>query len=230
MALVARNQDGLRQAAKPLGDQGFVFAGDLLSAEIRRAAVEATLDRFGRVDVLVNCAGVGLYADTAEVPMEQARELFELNFFVPLEMARLCAPAMRRQGSGTIVNIGSIAGQFTLPWLTLYSASKSALAAMTDGLRMELRRDGIHAMTVHPAYVDTDFQSHAIAGAPPAAMRRSKPMLVSAEECAEAIVRGVERKASTVAVPSRAWMTVAAARVFPGLVERRLERMYRSGK
>ena len=78
--------------------------------------------------------------------MDETRRMWELNFFAALGMAQLAVPHMRAQHGGMIVNLGSIAGKFTLPWLPLYSASKSALGSWTESLRMELGRDGIHAM------------------------------------------------------------------------------------
>ena len=81
--------------------------------------------------------------------------MWELNFFALLGMTQLVVPHMRERRSGTIVNVGSIGGKMTLPWLTLYSASKYAVGSLTEGMRMELRRDGVHAMLVCPGYVQT---------------------------------------------------------------------------
>ena len=89
----------------------------------------------------------------------------------------------------------------------------------------ELRRDGVHAMSVCPGYVNTQFQAHVLAGEPPASLRRSRPLSVTAENCAEAIARGVERDADTVVTPWTGWFFVAAAQIAPALVERRLEAM-----
>ncbi|MCX6619507.1 MAG: SDR family NAD(P)-dependent oxidoreductase [Acidobacteria bacterium] len=149
-----------------------VAAGDITDAGFRAELVERTLERFGRIDVLVNNAGAGLYAPTWKVEESQARRLFELNFFAPLGLIGLVAPHMRRRQSGMIVNVSSIAGKVTLPWFTLYSASKYAVCSLTDGLRMELKRDGIHAMMVCPGYVLTDFQKNVHAGSPPEAISR----------------------------------------------------------
>jgi hypothetical protein len=143
-------------------------------------------------------------------------------------MVQLVVPHMRPQKRGCIVNVGSIAGKITLPWFTLYSASKYALGSLTDGLRMELKRDGIHAITVCPGYVRTDFQAHVLAGRPPEAMRERRPLAITAERCAEAIARGVERNARTVVVPLSGWMLVLVERLFPFLVDARLERMQES--
>jgi short-subunit dehydrogenase len=157
--------------------------------------------------------------------MDEVRRMFELNLFAPLGMAQLVAPHMRAQHSGTIVNIGSIAGKVTLPWFTLYSASKYALGSWTDGLRMELRSHGIHCMTVCPGYVQTDFQKHVLAGQPPPKIQQGNQFKITAPQCAEAVVRGVERGARTVVTPATGWLFVMAERLLPSLVDSRLAAM-----
>jgi len=155
--------------------------------------------------------------------------MMELNFFAALEMTQLAAPSMRARRSGMVVNVGSIAGKVTLPWFTLYSASKFALGSFTDGLRMELRQDGIHAMTVCPGYVETDFQAHVLGGAPPTSIRKSRMFKITAAQCAEAIAKGIERDARQVVTPRAGWLLVVAERLFPEIVDRRLEKIYLSG-
>ncbi len=223
LAVTSRNAEALERAVP----EAFAVPGDLTAAADRRSIVERTLTRFGRIDILINNAGVGLYTPAWQASEEEARRLFELNFFAPLDLIRLAAPAMRRQGSGYIVNVASIAARLTLPWMTLYSSSKFALASLTDGLRMELLRDGIRAMTVCPGYVDTGFQRSAIAGAPPPGVVRARRMAITAEACAAAIVGGIERNARTIVAPRSVWLLVAAARMFPRLVDARMERMIR---
>jgi short-subunit dehydrogenase len=226
LALTARNAEKLKQVA---GGDGFSWAADLTEPDGSRTAVEKTLQHYGRIDVLVNSAGVGLYAPACDAPLSQAQALFDLNFFALLETVQQVVPIMRSQRSGTIVNISSIAGMLTLPWLTLYSASKHAVCSLTEGLRMELRPDGIHAMCVCPGYVSTGFQSHVLAGTPPVGLQRKRPLSITPAQCARAVVRGVERNARTVVTPSAGWLAVMAARFLPAIVERRLEQVYREG-
>ncbi len=223
LSLNARTESKLIEAG-PSGS--LTTAGDITSAAVRRRIVDATLDRFGRIDILVNNAGAGLYSPAWSAPEQEARALFELNLFAPLAMVQLAAPHMRRNCSGMIVNVGSIAGRMTLPWFTLYSVSKYALGSLTEGLRMELKRDGIHAMMVCPGYVDTRFQSHILGGNVPRTIAKSRRFTITSEQCAEAIVRGVERNARTVVAPRSGWLLIAAARMFPAFVEARLEAIY----
>jgi short-subunit dehydrogenase len=218
LSLTARSAERLRNVGGPAA---LITPGDLTDETVRRLAVESTLERFGAIDILINCAGAGLYLHSWTAPFEQVRGLMELNFFALLGMIQLVTPHMRGRKSGMIVNVGSIGGKVTLPWMTVYSASKFAVGSLTEGLRMELRRDGIHTMLVAPGYVKTGFQQHAV-GSPPEAMLRSRRFAITAEECAADIRRGVERDARTVVTPRAAWLLVVAQRLFPRAVEARL--------
>lgn len=225
LVLTARSEEGLRNAAKQAGGDVMVAPADLFDDGQRRGVVERAFARFGRVDILINNAGCGLYAPSWNVPMEEARRLMELNFFVPLAMAQLVAPAMRERRSGMIVNVGSIAGKVTLPWMTLYSVSKYALSSLTDGMRMELQASGVRTMIVCPGYVKTAFQEHVIAGKAPASVIRGRRFAINAPACARAIRKGVERDARTVVTPRAGWLLALASRLFPAALEGRLARM-----
>ncbi|HUS08036.1 MAG TPA: SDR family NAD(P)-dependent oxidoreductase [Bryobacteraceae bacterium] len=223
LSLTARSADKLALAA---AGEAVLTAGDLKAPAVRRSAVERTLAAYGRIDILINNAGVGLYQPAHAAPLDSVREMFELNFFAALDMIQLVVPSMTSQRSGCIVNVGSIAGKVTLPWFTVYSASKYAIGALTDGLRMELASSGIHAMTVCPGYVKTGFQKHVIAGTPPDLVGQNKRWAITPEKCAFDIAQGVERNARTVVTPSIGWLLIALERMFPSMVDRRLESIY----
>ncbi|MGA1997740.1 MAG: SDR family NAD(P)-dependent oxidoreductase [Bryobacteraceae bacterium] len=222
LALAARSADGLAR-----NDPGgaLLLPGDLTQDDARHQAVDRAIERFGHIDILINNAGVGAYGPSFAAPLEETRRMMELNFFAPLALTQLVAPQMRARRSGTIVNVGSIGGKVTLPWMTLYCASKYAVAGWTDGLRMELARDGVGTLLVCPGYVVTGFQRHALAGGPPAAVVRARRFAISAAECARAVRRGVERDARTVVTPRSGWLLVLAARLAPALVHGRMARM-----
>lgn len=224
ISLTARSEEKLTAVG---GEDALVTAGDITDPEVRRLVVARTLERFGAIDILINNAGVGLYAPSWQAPVDEARAMFELNFFSPLALIQLVAPHMRERGGGMIVNIGSIAGKVTLPWFTLYSASKFALGSLTAGLHMELARDGIRTMVVCPGYVGTAFQSHALVGQPPVRLLKGKKFAITAAQCAEAVAGGVERNARTVVTPRIGWALIAAQRLFPGVVEAQMGKIYR---
>lgn len=216
VALAARNLRKLEAVAQP---EELVLPADLTVPEQRRALVDRTVERFGGLDILINNAGVGLSAPSYLAAMDDARRLFELNFFAALELSQAAVAHMLPRRSGTIVNVGSVAGMVAMPWFTLYSATKFALRALTDGLRMELKDSGVHAMLVCPGFVRTEFHAHTIGGPPAHAKRRGRPAEIAAEDCARRIADGVERNRRTIVTPKRAYTLVLAHSVVPGLVE-----------
>ena len=227
LSLTARSEEKLRAVGAA---DALITAGDITDEETRRIVVDRTLERYGAVDVLVNNAGMGMYVPSWRAPMAETRRLFELNLFAPLALTQLVVPQMRARRSGAIVNISSVAGKVTLPWFTLYSASKYALGSWTDGLRMELKADGIHTMTVCPGYVKTGFQSHVLAGRPPEKVLQGKRFAITAEACARAVVRGVERNARTVVTPAGGWLFILAERLFPSFVDARMAAVNREAE
>lgn len=217
----ARSAQKLSSAAR---SDDVVLPGDLTQPGMPQRIAAQALEQCGRVDILLNNAGAGLYTPAHSSSDEEVRRMFDLNVHAPLELIRTLSPHMKQRGTGTIVNVSSIAGIVALPWFTMYSATKAAVLAMTDGLRLELRASGIHCMTVCPGYVRTNFQHNLIAGVvPPALGPLKQRWSISPEQCAEAILRGIQRKARTVVAPASGWVLVAAARLFPRLVDRQLE-------
>ncbi|HYA17810.1 MAG TPA: SDR family NAD(P)-dependent oxidoreductase [Bryobacteraceae bacterium] len=218
LVLAARNEAKLRAAAGP---EDLVHPGDLTQQPVRAQLIARSMERFGRIDVLINNAGRGSYFSTLETPLEEARSLFELNFFAPFALTQLAAPYLK-QSRGSVVNVSSIAGQIPLPWLPLYSASKFALTSLTSTLRMELQTDGVHVMAVFPGYVNTGFQDHAAGQRPPDQVIKGKRFAVTVEECAEAIMEGIEKRKRMVVTPRMGWPLVWSSRLFPAFVEARI--------
>lgn len=220
-----------RRGAKVVGvsRRGDVRA-DLTDAADRARAYEEVLARLGRVDILINNAGVGLYQPSWTASDELARRMFEVNFFAALDLTQRAVPAMRERGSGLVVNVASIASKVTLPWFTLYSASKAALESFTRGLRIELRGSGVGALLVCPGYVKTQFQASVLAGAVPPKLAHSKQFASTPENVARSVAEGMERNARTVLIPALAgWAFVAASKAVPELIDARLAAMMEDG-
>jgi NAD(P)-dependent dehydrogenase (short-subunit alcohol dehydrogenase family) len=113
-------------------------------------AVATVLNREGRLDIVVNNAGMGMGGAVEDTTIEEAKTLFEVNFFGVLRVCRAVLPAMRSQRSGYFVNIGSIGGLIALPYQAMYSASKFALEGLSEALRMEVRPFGIRVVLIEP--------------------------------------------------------------------------------
>jgi NAD(P)-dependent dehydrogenase (short-subunit alcohol dehydrogenase family) len=128
-------------------------------------ATEAVMRRFGHIDLLVNNAGYALRGALEEVPVEDVQALFDVTVFGTLGMIRTVVPQMRRQGSGRIINISSIAGKCSTPGSGAYSATKFAVEALSDALRWELAPFGIQVVIIEPGSICTPFAATAEAHA-----------------------------------------------------------------
>ena len=177
-----------------------VITGDITSDKTRTEVVKRTLDCFGRIDVLINNAGVGQYGYPTEVDTEISKRMFDVNVFSALALTQLVARQMRSQQSGAIVNIGSVGGKVSLPWAVMYCATKWALHCIDDSLHRELSGTGIRVMKVCPGIVDTKFRDHVLAGAAPGRVEDIR-RVVSPDQVARAVIRGLERGKRTVFVP-----------------------------
>jgi NAD(P)-dependent dehydrogenase (short-subunit alcohol dehydrogenase family) len=141
--------DGIEMIAMDVDDDASVQAG-----------VAAMVERAGRIDALINNAGYSLFGSIEDTTIEEAKAQFETNFFGAMRVCRAVLPIMRRQQHGYIVNISSLAGTFGLPFGGLYSASKFALEGLSESLRYETRRFGIHVSLVEPGDYRTSITQH----------------------------------------------------------------------
>ena len=134
---------------------------DVTSDQSVEAAVREVMRRAGRIDVLVNNAGFGVApAGAEESSIEQARSIFDTNFFGIVRMTRAVVPQMRRQGGGRIINIGSALGFMPMPYGALYAATKHAVEGYSESLDHELRTRGIRVSVIEPAYTKTPFDAN----------------------------------------------------------------------
>ncbi|MBL0013053.1 MAG: SDR family oxidoreductase [Flavobacterium sp.] len=137
----------------------------LMALEVRnpdsiQAAVAKVIAISGRLDILINNAGIGITGPLEEIPLEEIKANFDTNFFGPISVMQAVLPQMRKQQSGLIINISSIAGYMGLPYRSIYSASKGALSIVTEALRMEVKSFGIQITDVAPG----DFATNIAAG------------------------------------------------------------------
>ena len=137
---------------------------DVTSDESVEAAVRELIRLEGRIDLLVNNAGFGVApAGAEESSIEQAKAIFETNFFGLIRMTRAVVPHMRRQGNGRIINIGSVLGFLPMPYGALYAATKHAVEGYSESLDHELRTRGIRVSVIEPAYTRTQFGANFLA-------------------------------------------------------------------
>jgi NAD(P)-dependent dehydrogenase (short-subunit alcohol dehydrogenase family) len=138
-----------------------MLALDVTSDASVEAAISALIRLEGRIDLLVNNAGFGVApAGAEESSLDQARAIFDTNFFGIVRMTRAVVPYMRRQGSGRIINIGSVLGLVPQPYGALYAATKHAVEGYSESLDHELRTRGIRVSVIEPAYTKTQFDAN----------------------------------------------------------------------
>ena len=156
---------GTSRRGAQAGAQSFeVLALDVTSDESVEAAVTELMRREGRIDLLVNNAGFSVApAGAEESSIEQARAIFETNFFGIVRMTRAVTPHMRRQRNGRIINIGSVFGFLPMPFMALYAATKHAVEGYSESLDHELRTRGIRVSVIEPAYTKTQFDANLLA-------------------------------------------------------------------
>ena len=154
-----RNPESLRQLAGRSGIH--TLSLDVTDVSSIRAAVASMLETAGRVDALVNNAGYGQYGAVEDVAPEEWRRQFDVNLFGAVEVARAVLPAMRQARRGTIVNVSSVAGKIGIPFAAPYCASKHALEALSDCLRVEVAPFGVRVVVVEAGPIATRFTERA---------------------------------------------------------------------
>jgi short-subunit dehydrogenase len=159
--------------------------------------------------------------------MAACRETFETNFFGAVEAMQAVIPVMKPQGSGTIINVSSVAGHIPLPFHAVYSATKFALNAIGKGARIELKSSGINVMTVCPGYVRTAFGANAVKGKEQKQVRPAGVKGISVERVAKAVFQGYLKQKREIVVPWTMHPMIKLYQLFPGLVEWSMVKMAR---
>jgi NAD(P)-dependent dehydrogenase (short-subunit alcohol dehydrogenase family) len=165
LAMAGYKVYGTSRRGAPSGQRSFAMLPlDVTSDESVEAAVKELIRLEGRIDLLVNNAGFGVApAGAEESSIDQAKAIFETNFFGLIRMTRAVVPHMRRQGNGRIINIGSVLGFLPMPYGALYAATKHAVEGYSESLDHELRTRGIRVSVIEPAYTKSQFDANFLA-------------------------------------------------------------------
>lgn len=180
LVVTSRSEKVLNEliSSLPQTVRAVAIAADLSEPGQVEVLAEKAVEALGHIDVLFNNAGIGYFALMEETRPESVRHLFEVNTFAPLALIRLLVPQMVRRGGGRIVNIVSCAGRVPIPSVGIYGGSKSALAVMTNTMRLELMPKGIDIINVYPGTVDTAFEENAL-------REEERPGLCPRDRCGE---------------------------------------------
>ncbi|RCW87692.1 oxidoreductase [Phyllobacterium bourgognense] len=155
--VTARNVSQIEDIAKGHEDNALLLKLDVTKPEDIENAVKAATERFGRIDVLVNNAGIGYFASFEESEMEEVRQMFEINVWGLANMTRAVLPTLRKQRSGTVVNISSQGGLVANPAVSFYTATKFAVEALSEALSKEIAPLGLKVLIVEPGPFRTDW-------------------------------------------------------------------------
>ena len=208
LALVSRNRPALDEVATSIKAQGgsaVVIPTDVTAPGALEQTAKDAIRQLGGIDILVNNAGIGMQSPIVDASSADVEALFALNVLAAASAIRAVVPTMRAQRSGMIINISSIAGRIVIPRIGYYSASKFALTAIGDALRMEEAHHGIQVMNVFPGTTRSSFGENRLGLRGRGAHQRLPP--VPAEKVARRVANAVERNQRTVYVswfPDRA--------------------------
>ncbi len=215
VVLAARSAEALLALEAELNGRGkaaLAVPTDVMDPYQLDRLVARTVGVFGRVDVLVNNAGIGEPSQVAHSPDELIDQLFETNLLGPIRLTRRVLPHMLARRSGHIIFVSSVAGHIPVPPITLYSVTKAGLIALAEGLRREVGPRGIRVSVVSPGFIRTDMVGDV--GVPPRWLPMPGP-----EAVARAIARLIRHPRREVIMPWYYWPLVALNTVAPGLVD-----------
>src|SRR5262245_16511590 len=227
VVLCARDLARTEAAAQRIGgtaENTLCLSCDVSKRDQVNALMEAAVKKFGRIDILVNNAGFGLNDSVEKMDMGHLRQMFDTNFFGMMECMQSAIPIMRRQGGGSIVNISSVSGHISTPYMGGYAATKHAMQAIGMASRQELKRHNINVCTVCPGYIKTDFAKNMIKGSQPQRVGGSVRYAVNASVVARDTLKAVlKRKRQTVS-PWFYWIFIKLYQNAPALVERQIRK------
>lgn len=224
VALAARSLEKLRELQQilPGGEaNSLAVACDVASETDCRDLIERTVEKFGRIDVLINNAGLSMRALFDEVDLEVLRRLMDVNFWGTVYCTKYALPYIQKT-QGSIVGISSVAGFHGLPGRTGYSASKYAMHGFLETIRIENLKKKVHVLIAAPGFTASNVRFSALTadGSPQGASPREEGKMMTSEEVASLVAKGVLKRKRTMIMDSDGRGTVLIKKFFPGLLDK----------
>lgn len=217
LLLAARSVNRLTQVeneVRDLGSEALSVPTDVTSQDAVTALVEAAMNRFGRIDVLVNNAGIGKVGGIESAAFEDnVRQTMQASLFGMIHLTQRVLPILRQQGSGTIVNMSSVMGRKAFARFGSYAIVMHAVSAFSDSLRQEVAGSNIRVSVIHPALTATGLLREAAEAEMPPPFRHMTPL--SSDEVARAVVAAVRRRRRRVVLPRTAHMLLLGEALSP---------------
>lgn len=225
LVLAARNETALAQTAeicRQRGTEALAIPTDVSHREQVQHLINSALAHFGRIDTLINNAGVTEYGYVDDMPVEEIERVMQVNFMGQVYAIKALLPHFKEQKAGTIINVSSGLGERAVPLQAAYCASKHAVKGFTEALRLELKKDypAINLTLIMPSSINTPLFSHARTRLP--VKPRPVPLVYQPEVAAKAIVEAVAQPKRDVVVGEAAKMLIWLQHLSPSLVDRML--------
>ncbi len=219
VVLVARNKDKLSELAELLGkEQVLVCPADVTKPDEITSVIEQVIKKYGRIDILVNCAGIFKAGSLGEQTLEVINKAMEVNYSGTVNCVKAVLPQMAGQGNGNIVILSSLAGRVAFPGCAAYSASKFALYGFSNTIRPELRKSGIRLTAVYPSFVDSPLvEGHIDSVKESFFFRLTRDF--STKKVSRAIMKGIVKRKREMVLPGSLTLTASLYGICPNLVE-----------
>ncbi|WP_447642104.1 MULTISPECIES: SDR family oxidoreductase [Chitinophagaceae] len=228
IATCSRNYDKLYALQMQYSQEYLmIHRADLSFESDCRRLVELTVKTYGRIDILINNAGISMRALFEDTELETLRKVMDVNFWGAVACTKFALPYLK-QSNGVVVGISSIAGFRGLPGRTGYSASKFALNGWMEALRTELLDSGVHVMWVCPGFTSSNIRNVALNkdAHPEAESLMNEEKMMRAEDCARLILRAIEKKKRTLVLTFQGKETVWVNKLFPSWADKLVRRFY----
>lgn len=224
--LVARREAPLRALANEIGnDRAIAVPADMGDTAQAAGIVDKTIQAFGRVDVVINNAAIGVRDPVIDLQEAEARRVMDVNYFGPLALIQAAIPHLKANaGGGLIINISSIVGRRAMPGIAGYCAAKAALEKMAESLRLELLPDNVRVSTVYPGVTRTRFNDNSLGNNQ---QGRGRIQGVPPERTARTILKTIQTERRDAFVTLFDWAFVTASALWPWLMDQLLSRRLR---
>ncbi|MDF2962334.1 MAG: oxidoreductase [Paenibacillus sp.] len=222
--LMARSVDKLSQVAASLnGRPHAVYRLDVTQADQVTDTMKQVIERFGRIDILINNAGYGVFESFTEASLDEIENMMDVNYMGTVRCTKAVLPHMLKAGSGHIVNIASMAGKIGSAKSTGYSATKHAVLGFTNCLRQELAGSGIYLAAINPGPIDTPFFDKA----DPSGnyVKNIQWFMLKPEQVADQVLRAIERRIPEIDMPFVAGLGVKLFQLFPRMFDKVASKM-----
>ena len=224
LVITGRRGEELKAIAEDLNKQSIevlALQGDVSKEEDAKNIAAATVQRFGKIDVLINNAGISMRALFQDLQLEVFKKVMDVNFFGTVYCTKYALPYIL-QSQGSVVGISSINGKRATPARTAYSASKYAMEGFLEALRMEVMKKGIHVLSVCPGFTTSNIRNVALTadGHAQGESPRDESKMMSAEETAEYIYKAIVKRRRDLVLTTQGKLAVWLTKLFPSLMDK----------